>query len=92
MILSDERQSRFAHVIVDGLWGDDLADFTDDDAALRAAKRAVVQFVKQEGDIMERIRQKVLSLKRNIPEGSPEWDTMFRKYYEEEIKKSGQKI
>ncbi len=89
MILSEDRQARFAHVIVDGVWGDDLVDFTDDDEALRAAKRAIVLFVKQEGDIAERIRQKVLSLKRNVVEGSPEWDTMYRKYYEEEIRKSG---
>lgn len=89
MILSDDRQGRFAHVIIDGIWGDDLVDFTDDDEALRAAKRAIAQFVKQEGDFQERIRQKVLSLKRNVVEGSPEWDTLYKKYYEEEIRKSG---
>jgi hypothetical protein len=89
MILSEDRMGRFAHVIIDGIWKDDLVDFAEDDEALRAAKRAIALFVKQEGDIQERIRQKVLSLKRNVVEGSPEWDTMFRKYYEEEIKKSG---
>jgi len=89
MILSEERQTRFAHVIIDGIWGDDLVDFTDDDEALRAAKRAIVMFVKQEGDFEERIRQKVLSLRRGVVEGSPEYDTLFRKYYEEEMKKSG---
>jgi hypothetical protein len=89
MILSEERQTRFAHVIIDGIWGDDLVDFSDDDEALRAAKRAIAIFVKQEGDFEERIRQKVLSLKRNVVEGSPEYDTLFKKYYEEEMRKSG---
>ncbi len=89
MILSEERQNRFAHVITDGVWGDDLADFSDDDEALRAARRAIVKFVKAEGDFDEKIRQKVASLKRGVVEGSPEWDTMYRKYYEEEMKRSG---
>lgn len=89
MILSEDRQSRFARVIIDGIWGDDLVDFRDDDEALRAARRAIGQFVKQEGDFQERIRQKVLSLKRNVVEGSPEWDTLFKKYYEDEVKKGG---
>ncbi|MGE3974443.1 MAG: DUF507 family protein [Bdellovibrionales bacterium] len=87
MNLSDERQNRFAHVIVDGIWNDDLVDYTDDDEALRAAKRAIVQFVKAEVVIDERIRDKVRSLKRMVVEGSPEWDLLFKKYYEEEMNK-----
>jgi hypothetical protein len=90
VILSEERQTHFAHVIVDGIWNDDLVDYTDDDMALRAAKKAIVQFVVQEGDVDERVRQKLLTLKRGIPEGSMEWETMYRKYYEEEMKKGGQ--
>jgi uncharacterized protein len=85
--LSDERQARFAHVIVDGIWNDDLVDYTDDDEALRAAKRAVILWVKDELLIDEKIRDKVRSLKRQVVEGSPEWDLLFRKYYEEEMNK-----
>jgi len=87
VILSEERQTRFAHLIVDGIWNDDLVDYTDDEIAIRAAKKAVIQFVKQEGDLDERFRQKLLTLKRGIPEGSSEWETMYKKYYEEELKK-----
>lgn len=79
-----------AHIIVDGIWDDDLVDYTDEEMAIRAAKKAVIQYVKQEGEIDERVRQKVLSLKRGVQEGSPEWDIMYKKYYEEEMRKSGQ--
>jgi len=34
-------------------------------------------------------RQKVRSQKREIPEGSEEWDLLHRKYYSEELKKLG---
>jgi hypothetical protein len=34
-------------------------------------------------------RQKIRSQKRDIPEGSEEWDLLLRKYYAEELKKLG---
>jgi uncharacterized protein len=89
VILSEERQTHFAHIIVDGIWNDDLVEYTDDEIAIRAAKKAVVLFVKQEGDIDERVRQKLMTLKRGVPEGSAEWETMYKKYYEDEMKKGG---
>lgn len=79
-----------AHVIVDGIWNDDLVEYPDEEMAIRAAKKAVILFVKQEGEIDERVRAKVLSLKRGVVEGSPEWDIMYKKYYEEEMRKGGQ--
>ncbi len=41
----------------------------------------------KEDELEETIRLKIASQKREIPEGSPEWDLLFRKYYEEEMKK-----
>lgn len=89
MIISEDRQSHLAHIVTDGVWEDDLVDFTDDDQALRAAKRALIEFVQAEQDLDIKARAKVASLKRNVLEGSPEWDIMYRKYYEEERGKRG---
>jgi uncharacterized protein len=89
VILSEERQTRFAHIIIDGIWNDDLVEYTDEEVAIRAAKKAVIAFVKDAGDIDVRVRQKLLSLKRGLIEGSFEWDTMYKKYYEDEMKKGG---
>ncbi len=89
MIISEDRQSHLAHLVTDGVWNDDLVDFTDEDQALRIAKQAIAEYVKVDTDIDERARAKVASLKRNVMEGSPEWDVMYRKYYEEERGKSG---
>lgn len=90
MILSEERQSHWAHLITDGIWNDDLVDYSDEDLALRVCKKAVVEFVKEDQEIDSRARAKVASLKRNVIEGSPEWDVMYKKYYEEERNKRGQ--
>lgn len=89
MILSEERQSHLAHIITDGLWNDDLVDFSDEDAAMRASKKAIVEFVKENLEIDRKAREKVASLKRNVVEGSPEWDTLYKKYYEEEMSRYG---
>ncbi len=91
MILSEERQSHLAHLVVDGIWEDDLVEYTDEDNAIRIAKRAVVQWVKDEANTDLVVREKVASLKRNVLEGTPEWDIMYSKYYEEEMKKRGNK-
>ena len=89
MILSEDRQSHLAHVITDGIWKDDIVDFVDDEQAVRIAKQAIVKFVKESSDIDEKVRGTVSSLKRQVVEGSPEWDVLYRKYYEEELKRRG---
>lgn len=87
--LSDDRLSHLAHLVTDGIWNDDLVDYTDEDIAMRAAKHAVAKWAAEEKDIDTQARAKVASLKRNVIEGSPEWDVMYSKYYEEEMKKRG---
>ena len=90
MIISEDRQSHLAHVITNAIWNEDLVDYTDEDLALRVAKKAIIEFVKEDEEIDRRAREKVTSLKRNVVEGSPEWDVLYKKYYEEERNKRGQ--
>ncbi len=89
MILSEERQLHFARILTDELWNDDLVDYTDDDMALRIARQAIVEFVKVDLEIDQKAREKVTSLKRNVIEGSPEWEILYKKYYEEERNRRG---
>jgi hypothetical protein len=91
VILSEERQSHLAHVVVDGLWDDDLVDYTDDEVAMRIAKKAVVGFVAECETIDKFARERVASLKRGVTEGSPEWDILYGKYFEEEMIRRGNK-
>jgi len=88
-MLSDERQGHFAKIIVDGIWNDDLVEYSDEDAAMRVAKRAISKFVAEFAEIDSKVRGMVASLKRNVPEGSPEWDVMYNKYFEEEMRRRG---
>lgn len=89
MILTEDRQFHLAHLVTDKVWGDDIADFSDDDLALKAAKMAIIAFVKEDAEIDQKARAKVASLKRDVAEGTREWDILYKKYYEEERARHG---
>ena len=89
MILSEDRITHLARIVTDKVWGDDIVDFSDDDAALREARKAIVFFVKEVAEIDVKAREKVASLKRNVMEGTGEWEILYKKYYEEEKNRRG---
>ncbi len=51
--------------------------------------RVLNELLRAEEKMDQRVRQKILSQKRQIVEGSQEWDILYRKYYSEEMKKLG---
>lgn len=85
--LSDNRISHLAHLIIDGLWKEDLADFPNEARTLGETKNVLKEFFNREDRLDEVVRQKIQSLSRPIPPGSREWDVLYRKYLEEEIKR-----
>ena len=48
-----------------------------------------VEFIEDPNTIRQETRKKIESQKRTILEGSQEWDILYRKYYNEEVKKLG---
>ncbi len=88
-MLSEERRSHLAHIITNGLWQEDLVDYSNDDLALRAAKKGVQKFVDEFQEIDVKVHQTLKSLKRNVVEGSNEWDVLYAKYFEEELQRRG---
>jgi hypothetical protein len=69
------------------VWKDDLVDFTDDDKALQEIKRVITDFLRVEDEADTTARKKIRSLSRDVPEGSREWDILYKKYLEEELRK-----
>ncbi len=62
-MISEERQSHFAYLITNGLWEEDLVNYTDDERAMKASKKSVRQFVLNLVGIDEKVQQKIKSLK-----------------------------
>lgn len=87
MKLTDDRISHLAHLVWDALYDDDLADYPNDDEALRGIKRVMTDYFKTEDQIDDEVRRKISSLSRGVQEGSREWDILYKKYYEEEAQR-----
>ncbi|MEX2261746.1 MAG: DUF507 family protein [Bryobacteraceae bacterium] len=51
--------------------------------------RAITELLQVEDKVDRAARLKVKTQKREIPEGSEEWDLLHRRYYAEELKKFG---
>jgi hypothetical protein len=51
--------------------------------------RVMIELLVAEEKVDRVARQKIRSQKREIPEGSEEWDLLLRRYYAEELKKLG---
>jgi len=65
-------------------------DFLEDRNTIRLEIRKILEeLLNQEERIDQAARQKIESQKRTILEGSQEWDILYRKYYNEEVKKLG---
>lgn len=87
MKLSEDRISHLAHLITDGIWNDDLVDFKDDQKALSEVKKVLSDYFRIEDDADSAARAKIRSLSRDVPEGSREWDILYKKYFDEEVSK-----
>jgi hypothetical protein len=90
MRVSRDKANKVAHVVTDALASLDEVDFVEDRNTIRLEVRKILEdLLNQEERIDKAARQKIESQKRTILEGSQEWDILYRKYYNEEVKKLG---
>ncbi len=87
MKLSEDRISHLSHLVCDGIWQDDLVDYTNENEALKEIKRTITRYLSLGDEADEAARAKIRSLSKDVPEGSPEWDILYRKYLQEETAK-----
>jgi hypothetical protein len=88
--ISRDKVNKVAHVISDALAEMDQVDFVEDRNTIRLEIRKILEeLLNQEEKIDAAAKQKIESQKRTILEGSQEWDILYRKYYNEEVKKLG---
>jgi hypothetical protein len=88
--ISRDKVNKLAHTVADALATLDDVDFIEDRNTIRAEVRKILEdLLKAEERIDAAARQKIESQKRIIPEGTQEWDILYRKYYNEEVKKLG---
>jgi hypothetical protein len=90
MRISDDKVNKLAHVVADTLAEIDEVDFLEDRNTIRQeARKALIKLLLEEVKIDQAARRKIASQQKVIPEGSQEWDILYRKYYNDEVKKLG---
>ena len=87
MRLTREKVNLLSHHIADKLASIDEVEFIEDRNTIRLAVVDILnKWLMKEVQIDKAARQKIESQKRAIPEGSGEWEILYRKYYEEEMR------
>jgi len=85
-----DKANKVAHVVADALADMGEVDFLEDRNTIRLEIRKILEeLLNQEERIDQAARHKIENQKRTILEGSQEWDILYRKYYNEEVKKLG---
>ena len=87
MRLTREKINVLAHEITERLVSSDSIEFIEDRNTIRLAiVESLNKWLKKEETVDIAARKKIESQIRKIPEGSAEWDILYRKYYEEELR------
>jgi hypothetical protein len=87
MRLTREKVNLLSHQITEKLVSIDAVEFIEDRNTIRLAVVDVLtKWLKKEEEVDKAARHKIEAQKRAIPEGSAEWEILYRKYYEEEMR------
>ena len=88
MKLSRERVLNLSHLILRYMDSEDALEYFDEPQEVRQTiVRIITEEMRADEMIDALVRRKIESQKRNIPEGSSEWDVLYRKYFEDEVAK-----
>jgi hypothetical protein len=83
--LSDNRVAALARVALRVLATE--GEVLSERSALVEAKRILAEHFQRDERTDDLVRRKIASLSRRVPEGSAEWDILYRRYFEEETRK-----
>ena len=87
MRLSIERISYIAHLLCESSVERGLVQDDDRNRLLNETKEVLLRYCQIDEEVDEIVRKKIESYSRTIMEGSPEWDVMYKKHFQEEMAK-----
>ena len=90
MRINPDKLNKLAHTVADTLADIDQVGFMEDRNTIRQeARKALTSLLGEEARIDQAARAKIASQRKIIQEGSQEWEILYRKYYNDEVKKLG---
>jgi hypothetical protein len=88
--ISRDKVNVLARAVSEALATMENVEFVEDRNSIRQeVRRLMEELLAQEAKIDAAARQKIENQKRTIVEGSAEWSILYRKYYDDEVKKLG---
>lgn len=90
MRLSRDKVNKLAHTVADSLAEIDEVGFLEERNVIRQESRKVLEeLFNDEARIDTAARLKIANQRKIITEGSQEWEILYRKYYNDEVRKLG---
>ncbi len=90
MRVNRDKLNKLAHTVADTLAEIDQVGFLEDRNTIRQeARKELELLLTEEAKIDMMARQKIANQRKIILEGSQEWDILYRKYYNDEVRKLG---
>jgi hypothetical protein len=90
MRISRDKLNKLAHTVADTLADIDQVGFLEDRNTIRQEARKILeQLMTEEARIDTAARLKIANQRKIILEGSQEWEILYRKYYNDEVRKLG---
>ena len=90
MRINRDKLNKLAHTVADTLAEIDEVGFMEDRNTNRQeARKALENLLTEEAKIDTAARLKIANQRKIITEGSQEWEILYRKYYNDEVRKLG---
>ncbi len=90
MRISPDKLNKLAHAVADTLAEIDQVEFKEDrDTIRRESRRELELLLIEETKVDQAARLKITSQRKIIIEGTPEWNILYRKYYNDEVRRLG---
>ena len=90
MKLSHEKIIQVSHRIMGAIEAlDEVEIFEEANTIRQEIVKILTELMHEEEKVDEAIKARIAAQKRTIPEGSGEWEILYRKYYNDELRKLG---
>ncbi|HET9177269.1 MAG TPA: DUF507 family protein [Terriglobia bacterium] len=90
MRLSHEKIIQLSHRIMSAIEAlDEVEIYEEPNVVRQQAVKILTDLLQEEEKMEQTVRQRIATHKRTIPEGGGEWEILYRKYYQDELRKLG---
>lgn len=88
MLFSEEKLTHVAHLVYEGVGRHDGVQLlADEEVTLRLIKQVIFHEFRLDDEIDGIVRAKLASYSKQLVENSAEWEVLYKKHFEEELRK-----